>query len=315
MWDAVLQLLGVAGRPGRRQLPVTGDHSRVSASAALGVPCSSLSPPPHSSVWDCALPHVPLFRPGEKAGTHPGGAQDLLCQRAHLPAVAADQVGRRSWLRAGLAAWVGSKGRLCAWSSRHCTLLLLMLLLRASTLHPCSVLILMTATSMLSGSGLLSGLTGGGSGASCDSSDKACFASKVGWGRADECGLFMCRVSAEDAVEHAALCCALLCRAVAAPWQASGRVNPSVPDVESNDHRACPRTLYPAAAAVGRHHHPRGPGVYGICALPVPPAHAPGGLVGAANMPKRLCAVWLSNAQSGWLIKPWRLPLMASGCS
>ena len=46
-----------------------------------------------------------------------------------------------------------------------------------------SVLILMTATSMLSGTGLLSGLTGSGSGGaagSCDTTDKACFASKVG---------------------------------------------------------------------------------------------------------------------------------------
>ena len=40
----------------------------------------------------------------------------------------------------------------------------------------------MTATSMLSGTGVLSGLTGSGgnAGASCDPSDKACFASKVG---------------------------------------------------------------------------------------------------------------------------------------
>jgi len=46
----------------------------------------------------------------------------------------------------------------------------------------CSVLILMTSTSMLSGTGLLSGLTGSGGTASsaCDPSDKACFASKVG---------------------------------------------------------------------------------------------------------------------------------------
>lgn len=93
-----------------------------------------------------------------------------------------------------------SKGSAAVQSAARCRALLcgvLATLIRLpGMLPPRSVLILMTATSMLSGTGLLGGLAGGGGGAAatCDATDTACFASKVGAGMrgpsARACGAF-----------------------------------------------------------------------------------------------------------------------------
>lgn len=124
----------------------------------------------------------------------------------------------------------------------------------ASSSFAHSVLILMTSTSMLSGTGVLSGLTGSGgnAGASCDPSDKACFASKVGWLRAE------------------------------LPGAAGGRLHWPACSRHAHQPLSGPTTLLSLhshrTAAVGRHHHASGVTFYGLRPVPIPPAHASGRL-------------------------------------